>query len=283
VLPEIDEGDASGDVAVLYEDVRATLRSTFVPRVMRALAVHPGYALAAWRALRGNLQTVDAEQLAGRLRVLCVDRLKSIASVPRPVVGIADELRAEIRPVLEALFYVVPKALIAVTALREAWEGRAITGRSGSPVRTIPRGAPPSMPPIPRVAAGAGAAGSGLERILGHWPEYWRAIADSLTDARTLAAYRAAAPGLVAAVAQGCHELPLAFSLDRATAARTLSADAVDAVEAILATCQTTTPETLWHVARLLRDLPPPARGATRRAPAPSWDGGPPRGGAPRR
>src|SRR5262245_63649834 len=58
------------------------------------------------------------------------------------------ETRGDIRAVLEAFFYVIPKAFVAVTALEEAWEGRPIRGRAGPPPRSVPRGAPSSMPSV---------------------------------------------------------------------------------------------------------------------------------------
>ena len=57
----VEEGDAHGDIAAFYDDVRATIRSTFVPAVFRSLALHPAYVLPAWAALRANLASTEAE------------------------------------------------------------------------------------------------------------------------------------------------------------------------------------------------------------------------------
>ena len=75
-LPTIEEAEATGEIAALYDDVRATMRSTFIPTVFRALAVHRAYLVPAWTMLRRNMATTTAETVAGGLRVACVDRLK---------------------------------------------------------------------------------------------------------------------------------------------------------------------------------------------------------------
>jgi hypothetical protein len=272
-LEQTEEADARGEIGAFYDDFRATIRSTFVPTVFRALARHPAYVLPAWTALKPNLATTEAEQLAGRLRVTVVDRLKPIAKGrPLPAVSITDETRAEIRAVLETFFYVIPKAFVAVTSLREAWEGRPIRGRAGPPPRTVPRGAPPSMPSVPlldqaaddpRIRRVFDAATSvlgrpavpSLYRTLARWPEYLESVWESVIDAQALTGYRTAVPALVQAAARGCHELPLAFAFDRATAARSLDAVALASVDAILSGFQRTMPETTFQIARLLRDL----------------------------
>jgi hypothetical protein len=42
-IPAIPEEDASGDIATLYADLRATLGVPFVNLIWRHLATHPGW------------------------------------------------------------------------------------------------------------------------------------------------------------------------------------------------------------------------------------------------
>jgi len=194
------------------------------------------------------------------------------------VVAIRPETRGEIRAVLEAFFYLVPKAFVAVTALEEAWEGRAIRGRAGPPPRTVPRGAPPSMPRVPLVDPATDdprlrrvfdqvigvlerPVVPSLYRTLARWPDYLESVWEPLTDATAVAGYREAAPVLVEAASRGCREWPLAFAFDRATAARSLDDAAVASVASILSRFRRAMPETMFEIARLLRDLD---RGAAR-------------------
>ena len=285
-LPTVEEDEATGEIARLYDDMRATMRSTFVPTVVRALAVHPWYLAAAWTALKPNFSTVAAESIAGELRVACVERLKTLTGPPRPpAIALPEPTRAEIRAVLEAFFYVIPKFVVGVTALHEAWRGHPLPGRvSTGPVRTLPRGAPASMPSIPLVAADTqdprlrgifeGARlmlgrpeVPTLYRALARWPDYLEAVWESIADPRLLAGYRAAVPSLIQKVAAGSRSFPCPVSLDRAHVERSLDAGAASAIESILSTYQRDMPETLLQIGRLLRDLQAPhaAQGSPRR------------------
>ena len=273
-LPTVEEDEATGEIARLYDDVRATVRSTFVPTVFRALAVHPWYLVAAWKALKPNLSTVAAESVAGELRVACVDRLKALVGPPRPpAIALPEPARAEIRAVLETFFYVIPTFVVAVTALHEAWQGRPIAGHvSTGPLRTLPRGAPASMPSIALVSPDTQDARvrrifesaalmlgrpevPTLYRTLARWPDYLETVWESIADPGLLAGYRAAVPSLIQRVAAGCRGLPFPVSLDRAQVERSLDAEAASAIESILITYQRDMPETLLQIGRLLRDL----------------------------
>jgi len=284
-LPTIEEAEATGEIAALYDDVRATMRSTFIPTVFRALAVHPAYLVPAWTMLRPNMATTTAETVAGGLRVACVDRLKLLVGAPRfPAAALLESERAEIRAVLETFFYVIPKFVAAVTALHEAWQGRPIPGRPPSgPARTLPRGAPSSMPSIPMVASDtpdprvrrlfeAAATMLGrpevpsLYRTLARWPHYLDAVWESIADPALLTGYRAAVPSLLGHVADGCRGFPFPVSLHRTGAARSLDPQAVSTIDAILATYQRDMPETLLQIARLLRDLQAPRDGQVPRS-----------------
>ena len=50
-VPSIREADATGDIAVLYDDIRATLGVPVVNLIWRHLAVLPGGLSWAWATL----------------------------------------------------------------------------------------------------------------------------------------------------------------------------------------------------------------------------------------
>lgn len=52
LLPEVGEADAEGDVSIVYEEIRTTLRTPFVALIYRTLAVEPGRLESAWEQLR---------------------------------------------------------------------------------------------------------------------------------------------------------------------------------------------------------------------------------------
>ncbi len=272
-FPQIEEADARGDVAALYDEVRATLRSTCVPDVFRALALHPAYTVPAWDGLKGNLASVDAEQLAGQVRIAVIDRLKPIvAERSLPSIAVERDARDEIRGVLEACFYVVPKAFVAATALREAWQGRPIGGRGGPPPRTVPRGAPASMPRLSLVDPAAadlrirrlfddatGRLGHpvvpSVYRALARWPAYLESVWEPLTDSALAAGHRDAASALVKITARGCRGLPIPFEFSRAMAARSVDGATLASIDSILSGFQPAMSDIMLQVARLLRDL----------------------------
>lgn len=261
-IEQIEEADATGEVAAFYADFRATLRASFVPTVFRSLARHPAWLLPAWRALGPNLATAAAEEGAAALRRACADRLDAIVApgAPPRLEGAAGE---EIRAVLETFAYVIPKAWLAVTALREALEGRPLPGAAPADRTALPRGVPARMPAIPllpeapddpRVRAIFEAARErmgrpavpSLYRTLGRWPAYLAAVWERVIEPGPLAGYRAAVPGLIGEAARAAHALPHPLAL---------AGPASDGVAGILAVYQRNMPETLLQILRLLGDL----------------------------
>ncbi|MDO8476592.1 MAG: halocarboxylic acid dehydrogenase DehI family protein [Candidatus Rokubacteria bacterium] len=272
---QIEEAQATGAAAALYYDLRATLRSSFVPTVYRILAAYPAYFETAWTRLRPNLATRDTERAADAIHRACVARIEALVPPDRgATVALAPAVRREIGGVLKTFVAVNPKNLLTVTALFEAWQGRPITGdpRAGD-WQPISAGVPDGMPPIPVLPQGAddprvreifaeaaavmgGAAVPSIYRTLARWPDYlaaaWRSLADPARGARLRAQ---AVPVLIAEATSLCHGLPFPFALDRATVAATLPARDVEAIEATLARFQRGITEAMLQIACLLRDL----------------------------
>ena len=63
LLPEVAEADAAGEVAAVYEEIRATLGIPFVGLIYRNLAVEPGRLASAW----GQLQPFFADPATWRV------------------------------------------------------------------------------------------------------------------------------------------------------------------------------------------------------------------------
>lgn len=261
-IEQIEEADATGEVAAFYADFRATLRASFVPTVFRSLARHPGWLFPAWRALGPDLATAAAEKGAAALRRACVDRLAAcVPAAPSPPLDRGS--REDIRAVLETFAYVIPKAWLAVTALREAVEGRPLAGMAAADRTALPRGVPPRMPPIPllpeapdeprvreifeaaRERLGRPAVPS-LYRTLGRWPAYLAAVWQQVIEPGPLARYRAEIPELIGEAVRAARALPYPVALAK---------PAPDEVAAVLAVYQRNMPETLLQILRLLGDL----------------------------
>src|SRR5215469_2066199 len=68
-IPAIAEGDATGDIAALYEDLRATLGVSFVNLIWRHLATIPGGLAFVWTLVKplyvsGELDRLSVETAA---------------------------------------------------------------------------------------------------------------------------------------------------------------------------------------------------------------------------
>lgn len=182
---EVLEEDATGNIKGVYNDIRSALRSPFVPDVFLALATEPDYLQIAWRQLHTNAQTVYFERCADELRARAVKAAAGL--IPTPTAP-----PTEATGVLQTFHYVVPKVLLAVTALRVATTGQRpkLVDLPAEDKRRVASGVPEGMsaPSVvaldhvePRVAAvfediratlGVRSVDSEF-RAIATWPEYF--------------------------------------------------------------------------------------------------------------
>lgn len=134
-FPQVEQADASGELAHIYEDIQCTLRVPWVPFAIRVMALFPAFVPAAWQMLKPQISTRYAEQGADRVREASI-----IPGPPPPdprpklrAAGRSDEEISKIRQALDALCYGNPKGLILITAWNEAWNERA----AGSPANSL--------------------------------------------------------------------------------------------------------------------------------------------------
>lgn len=153
-FPQIEQDQATGELAAAYNDMRATLRVPWVMFAARALAVFGGFVPAGWRAAQPVFATRGVEGAADEIRASAVLPGEEPAD-PRPAlarVGV-DETTSlpQIRAALDALNYGNPKYLLLITAWCEAIQGRSSGGTpkadlgAGFDTAALPRGAPASM------------------------------------------------------------------------------------------------------------------------------------------
>jgi hypothetical protein len=67
-FPQVDQGDASGELAEIYDDIRFTLRMPWVPFAIRVLSLFPAFVPAAWQKLKPQISTAYAEKGADLVR-----------------------------------------------------------------------------------------------------------------------------------------------------------------------------------------------------------------------
>lgn len=150
-FPQVEQDEAQGSLAALYEDVHATLRVPWVAFAIRVLSgMFPGFVEGAWQAARPSMATLHAERCADEIRRAAI---LPGASPPDPKprlleMGWSDEKIAHVNGLLDALNYGNPKYLVLLTAWEEAFNGRPAGGQTDlAPelARPIPYGLPAGM------------------------------------------------------------------------------------------------------------------------------------------
>jgi hypothetical protein len=134
-FPQVEQADASGELAEIYDDIQFTLRIPWVPFAIRVLSLFPAFVPAAWQMLRPQISTMYAEKGADLVREASI-----IPGPPPPdprprlrAAGRSDEEISKIGRALDSLNYGNPKGLILTTAWNEAWNERA----AGSPANSL--------------------------------------------------------------------------------------------------------------------------------------------------
>lgn len=187
-IPHIAERDATGEVAALYADIRATFRVGVVNLIWRHLAALEGVLPWAWQSLKPLFVGGHISGAAEAMRRACP------MPVARPIppealgcVGLDAEARRGVAQVLAAYGRANPTSLIAIALLRASLDaGVADAGLPRSPAREI--GTPIPLPPLPDLASLAPEVAAmvlrlnrlgsdrenpsmtGLYRHLAHWP-----------------------------------------------------------------------------------------------------------------
>ena len=203
-FPQVDHHQASGELALVYEDIHATLRVPWVAFAIRVLSQFPHFVPRAWAALKPQISTRYAECAADLVRRAAI-MPGAPPPDPRPkllAMGWSPEKSAQLNGVLDCLNYGNAKYLLLITAWNEAWNDRDAGGRTGGPsgrdAELVPYGLPQGVEKLhlvdPDEATGevqallARARDAFLHhgpasdyRTLAAWPDYLEiAIADAL-------------------------------------------------------------------------------------------------------
>lgn len=136
-LDEVMPDEASGEVARVYDEIRAALRVPFVNQLFRVLANDPGFLVPAWDAARPVLRTRAFEREADRLRERALlDVPVEAIDVERLVGGDAGRVRA----FTDSIHYVLPKLLLTAHLYAALAQGR---GGGGHAREELPAGPAP--------------------------------------------------------------------------------------------------------------------------------------------
>ena len=274
MLPELQERDATGDVAVIYAEIRRLWAVPYVSSLQRHLATRRGWLEWTWASLAPAFTSGQA-QTAGRHAVegLAVPRLAPVSRDALRVWGVDADGEAAIRATCASFVRVSPINLMLSGLLRGLLRGERPSGAAGAetavdtpaPLGPLPPLVDPTVLPAPQqaVLASLGTVVSGepfvpgLYRMLGAWPGYLAHVATVIGPLRDDAATRSACQQLLTAVDAAIPAVFAALPPLPAAPPRP-PADDVPAVLAALGTYRKTSPEMVVF-GRMLGDaLPQP-------------------------
>lgn len=199
-LPEIGETDATGRIATLYADIRATQKLGLVNLIWRHLATQPDALEWVWGRLRPVYANGIAADEANKLCAgLHIPRLPQAPASALEALGLSAAARRDIRRLLATYNRGNSLNLVALSSLRLAADEQP------SEIRSIELDTESPLPPIPSISSldeavqalvyelnGIGTAGqtnpviASLYRHLALWPAYlsfaWAQLAPLALD-----------------------------------------------------------------------------------------------------
>jgi hypothetical protein len=279
MLAELLERDATGEIGVIYGEIRRFCAVPYVSSMQRHLATRPGWLEWVWACLRpafagGRAQTA-AWRAAGGLEV---PRLDPISRDALRVWGVDAAGEAAIRAVCESFVRVSPTNLVFSGLLRRLLRGERPGSAAGATDGWSPPAPLPALPPLVDVAAlpaaeravltslGTAVDGvpfvPGLYRMLAGWPAFLAHVATVLRPRLGDAATRAACQRLLHAVDA---EVPSVFATLPRVPERPAMPPAAEfpAVLAALDAYRKTSPEMVVFGRMIGRALPGPDGGAS--------------------
>jgi hypothetical protein len=192
-IPAIAEGDATGEIAALYEDLRVTLGVPFVNLIWRHLATIPGGLAWTWTLTKPLYVSGELDRLSAEASALV--SLPSLAHIPDYVwdsAAIDHDARRTIMAMIESYNHANGVNFLALlTALSVLRDGRPVVP-GDQPVPAFPRHPPTiaELPPLPGLSElpphmralvrrldelgrlGSSDAVASLYRHLAHWPAF---------------------------------------------------------------------------------------------------------------
>ncbi len=146
-VPAVLESEATGEIADIYADIRATLDTSVVNLIWRNLATMPGALSWAWSAARPLYLAPAAAHAESIRRSLKLPDVPGISRNALSAAGIDRAALADIRTVLNGYYHTNALALAVLSALLEHHDPSAIEPAPPSDIVPIP--SPTELPPLP--------------------------------------------------------------------------------------------------------------------------------------
>ena len=196
---EVAEAEATGDVALVYEEIRRTYAVPYVSSLFRHLAVYPGLLPWAWGTLRPALLSGAAQRLAWqRVDVAELPPLPPLSREALARLGADAAGLPAIRTVCESFARVSPINLVVAACLARLL-GEGQSGAEPPVAVTLePADLPAPLPAMPGMVPAAELTQEtravlatfeteisgevfvpGLWRILAHWPGFLGSLSAS--------------------------------------------------------------------------------------------------------
>ena len=186
MLAELNEADATGDIARIYADVRRLCAVPYVSALYRVLATRPGVLPWAWSAVSPALENGTAQEAGWHVAAdLPLEPLPPIPREALRVWGVDASAEQAVRNICHGFVRVAPVNMVFAGLLKRFIAGDTPNGKSASatwqPPADIP--APPLLVDPAKLDAAqrgvlmrfATTSGGqpfvpGLYRMLAHWP-----------------------------------------------------------------------------------------------------------------
>jgi hypothetical protein len=225
-VKELPERDATGAIALIYDEIRRFCAVPYVSSMQRHLATRPGWLEWVWAALRPAFVSGHAQTSAWRASEdLRVPRLTPISRDALRVFGVDAAGETSIRAVCESFIRASPTNLVLSGLLRRLLNGEK---PGGADRRAAPWTPPPqtqALPALVEVDAQPPAERDvllslstpvdgqpfvpGLYRMLARWPAFTAHVATELRPHFSAPETRAACAGLLDAIDA---EIPAVFA-----------------------------------------------------------------------
>ncbi|MEM7407567.1 MAG: hypothetical protein AAF458_19905 [Pseudomonadota bacterium] len=189
MLAELGEADATGDIAIIYDEIRSFCAVPYVSSLQRHLATRPGWLEWAWQSARPVFASGIAQEAAWEAaRCPLQVKLPWVPEEVRSLWQLTDAEAGAIRSVGALFVRVSPTNLMLSAMVRKLLAGEVPGGAqprtSWTPPEPVP--APPAMVDTAAVAPdlrgallrfSTEVAGQpfvpGLYRMLARWPGYF--------------------------------------------------------------------------------------------------------------
>lgn len=122
-LPEIKEGDAVGETAALYDDIRAVIGVPIVNLIFRNMATVPGCLLWAWGTIRPLYVNGEIPKVAEALTAKVMPGHRADLSQPIADAGLSQSDVSDIDRVLDTYGRANPMNLVGLKIIELALKG----------------------------------------------------------------------------------------------------------------------------------------------------------------